>query len=891
MVGTRQAVVPGLGFINETNHDDAALAGARAFVQQNALPFELVSTWQETFTLISSLKPPVMAANWTESFTLATVPQRSWINFTGAGYYTVPASSAWNLPNADWCISHLDMTTGHADVLEQVILSLGARGGTSTIVIGVWGNNGGNPVPQQSVQYGQREAAIRDGTGKFAILQSRSKSRQDGRIRRWFYQRTGSVIEMWSCLLGGVPVLESSIPIPAGFATVTPSALQAQIGADSAFSAISKFTGNIGDLWVGSFSLTREEMMRCANGVDISNSGAGGLGKTVSVRYAMETAGATIPDTGGGGHTATLVGSAATTTDLIYVPVTPLQVADFGPNQIFSCPLNGSVTVPLRGRYTGTPSGLEVQRPDGSWTAISGLSLGSGGAFAGGLFEGTAIFPDSLGVWNAPVSVRSADDHSLVSSGANRWGLGILFHDMGQSESLRLADSSGPKSGLDRDNRIGVYARGEWTPTSEILWDGAITACNKIAQVSGRLAGFICSSVGSTSITAWNTIASTYLLGAVTDAYVNGWPGYLSWIVQGASDVGQVSGQRADYLANLEALYALVQTLWPAGTPFGVAVMSNKTQYTTNWTDEHIHTVRQAYYDFYRAHPGLLWYGVDQDISRLDALHPDALGARVMGYRIALGVLKAADLIPYDSWGPTIISYQYVGSTCEIYVQQNGGSALQLAHGGSFTFNFTTGSVASGSDQLTVAVVTKFYYGMPIVVAGAGIAGADLPTYVKSIAGSVVTLQDLASTTVSGANIGDISATNFRFFDHGTTIQSTLYGISASISGDKIVVGLNRTPTNEDPIFQYGLHRDVSNGTPIDAYSTQDAGVPNALSQSIGGHPLQMTPDPIRFGVPPNSAQVDWTETFTMTAILSIPGGGGASGRNMGLGMGIGISL
>jgi hypothetical protein len=67
----------------------------------------------------------------------------------------------------------------------------------------------------------------------------------------------------------------------------------------------------------------------------------------------------------------------------------------------------------------------------------------------------------------------------------------------------------------------------------------------------------------------------------------------------------------------------------------------------------------------------------------------------------------------------------------------------------------TTGSITSGLKALSVANATGFTVGMGVHVDGAGASGNVLLASITSIAGNTLNLSVAASTTVSGANVGD----------------------------------------------------------------------------------------------------------------------------------------
>jgi hypothetical protein len=83
----------------------------------------------------------------------------------------------------------------------------------------------------------------------------------------------------------------------------------------------------------------------------------------------------------------------------------------------------------------------------------------------------------------------------------------------------------------------------------------------------------------------------------------------------------------------------------------------------------------------------------------------------------------------------------------------------------------TTGSISAGSKALTVTTATGFKVGMGVHVDGAGASGDVLLATINSIAGSTLNLSVPASTTVSGAGVGD---------DDTLAIQAAIAGFCAS---------------------------------------------------------------------------------------------------------------
>lgn len=100
----------------------------------------------------------------------------------------------------------------------------------------------------------------------------------------------------------------------------------------------------------------------------------------------------------------------------------------------------------------------------------------------------------------------------------------------------------------------------------------------------------------------------------------------------------------------------------------------------------------------------------------------------------------------------------------------------------------TLGSIASGSNLLTVSDVTRFATGQAVLVIGAGAAGSDLETTIASIAGNVLTLAANASSdVVSGGVIGG------TWIDTGSTFGTSVVSPWGAIRWTYSVVPANIT--------------------------------------------------------------------------------------------------
>lgn len=137
--------------------------------------------------------------------------------------------------------------------------------------------------------------------------------------------------------------------------------------------------------------------------------------------------------------------------------------------------------------------------------------------------------------------------------------------------------------------------------------------------------------------------------------------------------------------------------------------------------------------------------------------------------------------------------------------------------GSSGKSNRTTGSVTTGTTALTVADATGLAQNDPIVVAGAGLNGADLFTTIAAIAGTAVTLAAAAGTTVTTAPVTNASSDEF-FFD------------TPSLAADITVIG--------------ALFQGDSGGGHV-RYSIHTGGIANSLSL-IGCNFVQPVYDPLR---------------------------------------------
>lgn len=97
--------------------------------------------------------------------------------------------------------------------------------------------------------------------------------------------------------------------------------------------------------------------------------------------------------------------------------------------------------------------------------------------------------------------------------------------------------------------------------------------------------------------------------------------------------------------------------------------------------------------------------------------------------------------------------------------------------------NRTTGSITSGTPNLTVANATGFANGDPIVVQGAGANGADLFTTISAGGGTTaLTLAANAATTVTNLNVTNASFDNISLLPGAAVADLTLLG--GQLGGD-----------------------------------------------------------------------------------------------------------
>jgi hypothetical protein len=101
----------------------------------------------------------------------------------------------------------------------------------------------------------------------------------------------------------------------------------------------------------------------------------------------------------------------------------------------------------------------------------------------------------------------------------------------------------------------------------------------------------------------------------------------------------------------------------------------------------------------------------------------------------------------------------------------------------------TTGSISATSTTLTIASASRWKTGQGILVAGAGVAGADLITSVVAISGTTFTLADAASTTVAGVRVQH---------DNTAALQAAVNAhLNVTVPhGDYLVAGSITLPTN-----------------------------------------------------------------------------------------------
>ncbi len=98
----------------------------------------------------------------------------------------------------------------------------------------------------------------------------------------------------------------------------------------------------------------------------------------------------------------------------------------------------------------------------------------------------------------------------------------------------------------------------------------------------------------------------------------------------------------------------------------------------------------------------------------------------------------------------------------------------------------TTGTISSGSNQLTVSNAAGFAVGDKILISGADTAGSDLLTAIQSIAGSTLTLSDKAASNVSGGVVTEINGSLGSITAGSSSLAVANPG--AFTTGNKVVI-------------------------------------------------------------------------------------------------------
>lgn len=395
------------------------------------------------------------------------------------------------------------------------------------------------------------------------------------------------------------------------------------------------------------------------------------------------------------------------------VPATPvdpptesrLTLNEFANQRVFQR-IGNSAAVVVTGNYLdATPAAIQARVVDAAtgaaksnWTALSGAVI------ADGSFTGTLQVPQ--GGWYA-LQVRDAATPGGVTTGANKWGVGIVWALIGQSNNdgfmtIPFDYPIGDPRAVRHDYATSSYRRmgilsATLAPNSTKRApgypgavsdgnpnDGPTYFANLLSEITGLPVCLVWHSANGQAIDVW-VGSQTAWNAFVTKLNVAGGDCEGATLYQGESNSANGTST-ASYAASLATLQQQLHTQTSRNASsfnFGITSLgsvSDASSYSGGSTTR-VGAIRAAQVQFANNTPGAFMVTSALDTITTDGVHVNGEGFNRLGRRYAKSV--AARLGFGNSCaGPRAISASRVGLDVTITVQHAGGSTLKDGTGG-----------------------------------------------------------------------------------------------------------------------------------------------------------------------------------------------------------------
>ena len=412
----------------------------------------------------------------------------------------------------------------------------------------------------------------------------------------------------------------------------------------------------------------------------------------------------------------------------------------------------------IAGTYVGTPTAIEYRAEDyDSGTVLTGHDWQTlDAAPSGGTYSGSVSLPK--GDW-IRIRTRFSNDTGINSQTTNRFGVGYLVENAGQSNAVSQFTTG---SVLTPDDRTAIFdGSSVWSlPTTE----HAIGWMNQLASEESCVVGAFDTGAGSSSIVAHIPSGGNY---PAREAALNAAGGDINFMLwcQGEADAS-VTMAKATYSGHLTTLYNDILTRTSrsaADLPLFIVVTGREEGVAGN--DAGWQNIREAQTEFADATAHVevsahaVTYGMD------DSLHYDTASKALLSLCIGQSITKKYGNSTYDGLGPKVTSAEWGSSTLVLNHDLNGSSGISLTGSASGyeistddfsttetivssvgtgdTITFTMGSTLSGT------VKVRSYYGQDPdtsnVAEGDLIAGQPVEAIV-----SPITATEAVSPTFTG---------------------------------------------------------------------------------------------------------------------------------------------
>lgn len=411
-----------------------------------------------------------------------------------------------------------------------------------------------------------------------------------------------------------------------------------------------------------------------------------------------------------------------------------------------------SKTVTFSGTYNGPAQLIQARVVDFDtgiaatpWTTIAANP-------SGGTYSGSLSVPQG-GFYRR--EVRDGNDPTITAQGANRFGVGAIIGEIGQSNMANFPSGVfkyplGDKRAVERvggvlrrigntndafppNTLFGAGGYGAYTASGN-NGDGYVFFANLVAQGLGVPVLIINKAVGGSNIDSWQTGQANWNAFAAEVAAVGGDCEMVLWH-QGESDAAAMAG--ATYGTKMGNVHTQCKTLTGRdnnGFKFGVVSLGPGS--FSGSIEGDFGKIRAAQVAYATGTPGAFLATSAYDTATADGVHISGEGFNRLGRRYAKSALAALG-VGSSGAGPRITSASRSGNIVTVNISHASGTALTDGDGG-------TGNALTGFQV--------WDNGTPVTISATAIVGNTVRLTLATTPSGSVTMAHAMMNNPSGAN-------------------------------------------------------------------------------------------------------------------------------------------